>query len=107
MSNHPNMDREYNDDVAVYGKEAAIEKLYLETGLREEGCLTKERCAAVSNVWFAVVFLRCDYPDDVLESTARDLLRVPERDFRFSVCRRFVDALCERDVTTRIREMLP
>jgi hypothetical protein len=102
--------RDYEDDIAVYGPEAALEKLYLETSLREIDGLDETRCTSTSGVWFAVVFLKCDYPDEVLEDTARDLLRVTDRELRASVCRRFVNALGERrdrEVVERIREMLP
>lgn len=107
----PTNARDYNDDISVYGPEAALEKLYLESKLREIDGLENERCAAVSGVWFAVVFLGCDYTDDILEDATRDLLRVPGSEFRASVCRRFVNALerdfRDRDVVERIRNMLP
>ena len=102
--------RDYADDIAVYGPEAALEKLYMESALRETGYLDDARCAATSGVWFAVVFLTCDYADEVLEGVARDLLRVTDRELRASLCRRFVDALDtrrDRAVVERIREMLP
>ena len=102
--------RDYDDDIAVYGSEAALEKLYLESALRDIGDLDDPRCAATAGVWFAVVFLTCDYDDEVLEEAARDLLRVTDRELRASVCRRFVDALDtrrDREVVERIREMLP
>lgn len=102
--------RDYDDDIAVYGPEAALEKLYLESSLRDLGDLDAPRCAATAGVWFAVVFLKCDYTDEVLEEAARDLLRVTNRELRASVCRRFVDALDtrrDRAVVERIREMLP
>lgn len=102
--------RDYNDDIAVYGHEAALEKLFLESALREVGDIDTPRCAAISGVWFAVVFLGCDYADDVLESTARDLLRVDDRELRASVCRRFVDALetrRDRAFLDAIRAILP
>ena len=102
--------RDYEDDITVYGPEAALEKLFLESALRDVDDIDTTRCAAISGVWFAVVFLGCDYTDTVLESTARDLLRVTDRELRASVCRRFVDALeirRDRVVVERIREMLP
>ena len=106
----PTNRRDYDDDIAVYGPEAALEKLYLESALREIDELDDTRCTATSGVWFAVVFLACDYPDEVLEETARDLLRVTDRELRASVCRRFVNALetrSDRTVVERICEILP
>jgi hypothetical protein len=100
--------RDFEDDISIYGKAASIDKLYLETSLREDGSLPLSRCSSVSNLWFAVVFLKCNYSDEILENAARDLLRVSDREFRASVCRRFLDALtCEPDVIERIRTILP
>lgn len=102
----PPVQAQYQEDVAVYGREATMEKLALESALREEGSLGETRCATVSNVWFATVFLRCTYSEDVLEGVARDLLLVPERELRLSLCRRFVDALGP-DVVAKIKDILP
>lgn len=122
MNSEPSVRREYEDDVIVYGQEATNEKITLEYALRNVSKPNEYlRCASIANLWFAVVFLGCDYPDDVLEEACRVLLRVSEREFRLSVCRRFLDALertkgtepisedtmRRRVLLTRIREMLP
>lgn len=104
----PKYTTEYEDDIAIYGIEASMEKLALKQSL--QCILPKRRCVAVSGIWLAVVFLGCSYPDETLEDVARDLLRVPSLELRASVCRRFVDALengrCRRGVLDRIRTML-
>lgn len=107
----PNDIRDYNDDVSVYGKEASLEKLCLTNSLRTVASIDNILCDSIVGIWFAVVFLGCIYPDDVLLDTARCLLLVPDRCLRYSACRRFVNALeCDgrrREVDERIRNILP
>ena len=85
-----------NEEYSMLGDIGAIEKLSLESKLRDAG-VPNTTCATISGIWSNVVHLNCRYTT-IVYLQFRDTLRVlPEGSFRDSIRTRFLVALGLKD----------
>ena len=85
-----------NEDHIMLGDIGAIEKLSIESNLRDAG-MSNTTCTTMAGVWSNVVHLNCRYTTNVYIQF-RDALRVlPEGSFRDSIRTRFLVALGLKD----------
>lgn len=85
-----------NEDHIMLGDIGAIEKLSLESELRDTG-MSKVTCVTMAGIWSNVVHLNCRYTP-IVYLQFRDALRVlPEGSFRDSIRARFLVALGLKD----------
>lgn len=87
-------------DTTLLGDIAGMEKLCLESALREEG-LEERKAAAMAGIWSGVVHLRCRYADEAYIQLEDALRVLPEGEFRFDMRRRFLVALGREDFPSR------
>jgi hypothetical protein len=76
----------------ICGDAGAMEKLSLESALRDTGMDFLD-CVSITNLWYNVVFLGCVYDVADYERVVDSLRLIVDRELRLSVCSRFLVAL--------------